>query len=147
VPEIITGAGRGGGPHVRILRYAPATPGGVVPLFEFFAYAAGFTGAVHVAVGDVDGEGRTDVITGAGAGGSPHIRALKLLMSGATVVGALDLASFFAYHPAFPGGVFVAAGDLTSGGVAQIITGAGRGGGPHTRILVHAVISSFRVFG
>ena len=113
VPEIITGAGRGGGPHVRILRYAPATPGGVVPLFEFFAYAAAFTGGVHVAVGDVDGDGRADVITGAGAGGGPHVRALKLLMSGGTVVGALDLASFFAYHPAFPGGVFVAAGDLT----------------------------------
>jgi lysophospholipase L1-like esterase len=135
VPEIITGAGRGAGPHVRILRYAPTSPGGVVPLFEFFAYAESFTGGVHVAVGDVDGDGRADIITGAGAGGGPHVRALKLLMSGGTVVGALDLASFFAYHPAFPGGVFVAAGDLTSGGVAQIITGPGRGGGPHTRIL------------
>ena len=134
VPEIIVGAGRGGGPHVRIFRYNPVAPGGVVALFDFFAYPAGFTGGVHVAAGNVDGSDRMSVITGAGAGGGPHVRAIKLLTSGGSVVGAAELASFYAYAPAFTGGVFVAAGELDGSGVAQIVTGAGPGGGPHVRI-------------
>jgi lysophospholipase L1-like esterase len=134
VPEIVTGAGRGGGPHVRVLRYTPSAPGGVGPMFDFFAYTPAFTGGVQVAVGNVDGSDRASLITGAGAGGGPHVRAIKLLTSGGTVIGTIDLASFFAYSPAFPGGVFVAGGDLSGDGRAELITGAGPGGGPHVRI-------------
>ena len=134
VPEIVTGAGRGGGPHVRVLRYAPSQPGRVVPLFDFLAYTPGFTGGVHVAVGNVDGSDRASLITGAGAGGGPHVRVIKLLTSGGAVVGTSDLASFFAYAPGFTGGVFVAAGDVTGDTVAEVLTGAGPGGGPHVRI-------------
>ena len=133
VPEIVTGAGRGGGPHVRVFRYAPASPGGVVPLFDFFAYIPAFTGGVHVAVGNVDGSDRGSVVTGPGTGGGPHVRVFKLLTSGGAVVGIADHASFFAYSPDFAGGVFVAAGDITGDGVAEIVTGAGPGGGPHVR--------------
>src|SRR5438094_888676 len=41
------------------------------------------------------------------------------------------LAQFFAYAPAFGGGVTAAAGDLTGDGFAEVITAAGPGGGPH----------------
>src|SRR5262249_57247349 len=44
------------------------------------------------------------------------------------------LARFFAYTPTFLGGVNVAAGDLNGDGKAEIVTGAGPGGGPHVRI-------------
>ena len=95
---------------------------------SFFAYDPAFAGGVSVAAGDVTGDGVADIITGAGAGGGPHVRAFSL--AGGVVT---EVASFFAYDPAFPGGVSVAAGDVTGDGVAEIITGAGPGGGPHVR--------------
>jgi uncharacterized repeat protein (TIGR01451 family) len=125
VAEIITGAGPGGGPHVRAFGLA----GGIVTeVASFFAFDPGFPGGVSVATGDVNGDGVADIIAGAGAGGAPHVRIFSL--AGGT---ATEVTNFFAYDPAFPGGVSVAAGDVTGDGVAEIITGAGPGGGPHVR--------------
>jgi hypothetical protein len=121
--DIITGAGAGGGPHVRVLSGADNSE-----IFGFFAYHPSFTGGVHVAAGDVDGDGHAEVVTGAGAGGGPHVR----ILNGTT---GAELFGFFAYHPHFSGGVFVAAENVTGDGRAEIITGAGAGGGPHVRIL------------
>ena len=56
--EIITGPGAGGGPHVRVFSLS----GTVVR--EFFAYSASFTGGVTVAAGDVNGDGKADIVTG-----------------------------------------------------------------------------------
>ena len=123
--EIVTGAGPGGGPHVLVWSLA----GGVVTsLASFYAYDPLFGGGVFVACGDVDSDGLADVITGAGPGGGPHVRAFSLAGGGVT-----EIASFFAYAPAFGGGVRVAAGDVDGDGLADIITGAGPSGGPHVR--------------
>jgi hypothetical protein len=80
-----------------------------------------------VAGGDVNGDGRADIITGAGNPGGPHVK----VFSGAD--GSL-LQSFFAYAPSFFGGVTVAAGDVNGDGFADVITGAGAGGGPHVKV-------------
>jgi hypothetical protein len=40
----------------------------------FFAYETSFRGGVHVAVGDVDGDGIDDIVTGPGLGGAPLAR-------------------------------------------------------------------------
>jgi hypothetical protein len=74
----------------------------VSELASFYAYTTAHRGGVTVAAGDVNGDGRADIITGAGPGGSPHVR----VFSGRDLS---ELASFYAYHPAFTGGVFVAA--------------------------------------
>jgi hypothetical protein len=52
-------------------------------------------------VGNLTGDGRAEIITGAGPGSGPHVRVLD----GTTGFPLLDL---FAYDPAFLGGVFVA---------------------------------------
>jgi hypothetical protein len=94
--EIITGAGESGGPHVRVFGQTPLRPIG-----EFLAYDPRFTGGVRVGVGDVNGDGRLDILTGPGPGGGPDIRGYD----GAT--GAM-LSAFLAFDPAFVGGVYVA---------------------------------------
>jgi hypothetical protein len=134
IADIITGAG--GGPHVGVFDGAT---GAVIR--EFFAYGSGFTGGVTVAAGDVDGDGIADIITGAGAGGGPHVK----VFSGAT---AAVIRSFFAYSADFRGGVYVAAGDVDGDGRADIVTGAGPGGGPHVKVFSGATGQTlFSFFG
>jgi hypothetical protein len=120
--DIVTAAGPGGGPHVQVFDGVT-----LQVIRSFFAYSPAFTGGVFVAVGDVNGDGIPDIVTGADAGGGPHVR----VFSGADLS---ELFSFYAYNPAFTGGVRVAVADLTGDGHADIITAAGPGGGPHVRV-------------
>lgn len=120
VKELITGAGEGGGPHVKIFDIAGNLKG------QFFAYEQKFRGGVNVAIGDVDGDGLVEIITGAGVGGGPHVR---IFDTSGNLKG-----QFFAYDQNFKGGVNVAVGDINGNGKSEIITGAGPGGGPHVRV-------------
>jgi len=101
-----------------------------------------FVGGVFVAAGDVTGDGYADIITGAGAGGGPHVQAFDGV-SGATVQ------SFFAFAPSFTGGVRVAAGDVTGDGKAEIIAAAGPGGSPQVSVFdgaTAALVSSMLAY-
>lgn len=169
--EIIVVPRRGAGPH--ILRFNSQgrllSPG-------FFAYSERFHGGVNLAAGDVNGDGKDEIITGAGPGGGPHVKALSkdgLLVAqilpeqafpgeqffGGVVVGAIDydndgrdefviapqsqrVADVKVYEPFsrtqiktfraygnFSGGVSM---DInTTGGGKRVLLGAGAGGGPH----------------
>jgi hypothetical protein len=118
---VITGAGAGGGPHVRSFNGLNGAP-----LASFLAYDAGFTVGVFVAAGDLNGNGQTQIITGPGMGGSPQVRVFDSKTSQL-------LNSYSAYDAKFRGGVSVAVTDPDSTGQSQIVTGAGPGGGPHVK--------------
>jgi hypothetical protein len=120
IPDIITGPGPGGGPHVRVFNgAAPAQqlPG---PIGSFFAYSVNFTGGIFVASADINRDGLADVITSADTGGGPHIR----VFSGAN--GSI-IRDFFALNPAFTGGIRIAAGDVNADGTPDIIAATGPG--------------------
>jgi hypothetical protein len=119
--DVVAAAGPGGGPHVRVF---DGRTGGLVR--EFFAFSPGFAGGVFVAAADLTGDGRAEVVVGAGAGGGPHVRVFSVA-TGAEVFG------FFAFDVGFTGGVSVAAGDVTGDSRADVIVGAGPGGGPHVK--------------
>jgi hypothetical protein len=123
IPDIITAPGPGGGPDVRVF------DGRTFALVRsFLAYTPAFRGGVSVAAGDVNGDGKADVVTGAGPGGGPHVE----VFSGRD---GTVLQSFYAYAPAFAGGVWVSAvADVTGDGLADVVTAAGPGGGPHVKV-------------
>jgi hypothetical protein len=101
---------------------------------EFFAYDPRFFGGVNVAVADLTGDGKAEIITGADIGGGPHVR----VFDGATVkddAGPREVDGFFAYEPTFTGGVRVAAGDVNKDGWPDVVLGAGVGGGPRVTVI------------
>ncbi|MEB3319418.1 MAG: alkaline phosphatase D family protein, partial [Cyanobium sp.] len=127
IKDVVVAAGPGGGPHVKVFDGASGDE-----IASFYAYDPSFRGGVNVAVGDLNKDGKAELITAAGPGGGPHVRAFAMDVSGNRLL-PRELASFYAYAPSFRGGVSVAAGDIDGDGADDIITGAGRGGGPHVR--------------
>lgn len=69
------------------------------------------------------------IITGAGPGGSSHIRAFD---ENGTVNSNPD--KLFAYGEDFHGGVYVTTGDIDADGLDEIITAPRAGGGPQVRV-------------
>ena len=123
VDDLIVGSGGEHAPEVRVF------DGATLKLVNsFLAYESEFTGGVYVAAGDVTGDGRADIVTGAGLKGGPRVN----VFDGQTYD---SVESFYAYESEFRGGVTVAVGDVDGDGRADIVTGAGPGGGPRVRVL------------
>ena len=125
--EIVTGAGPGSvyGPHVRGWNVdgGPAT---AISAVSFIAYGTNQFG-VNVACGDLDGDGISEIITGAGPGSvfGPHVRGWN--WDGTGSVQPMTGISFFAYEAYTEYGVNVACGDTDGDGIDEIITGPGPG--------------------
>jgi SpoIID/LytB domain protein len=121
--RIVTGADKGGGPHVRVL-----DKNGDSTNVELMAYDPKFSGGVRVAVCHFGEDALDSIVTAPGAGGGPHVRVFN-------AAGVAAGGGFMAYDPSFTGGLYVGCGDVdpTNPG-DEIITGPGAGGGPHVKV-------------
>lgn len=124
VPIYATGAGAGGAPQVNVYSSLDNSL-----ITSFLAFESGFSGGVSTAVADVNNDGISDLICGAGAGGGPRV----IVFDGKTNFTTV-LQDFFAFNPSFRGGVDVAGADFNVDGFADIVVSAGPGGGPEVRV-------------
>jgi len=118
--EIVVANGFGGQPIVRIFDVKGKLKS------QFVAYDLKSKAGVNVAVGDVDGDLKNEIITSPGFGAEPLIKIFDYQ-------GKLKK-QFLAYDQRFRGGVNVAVGDVSGDSLADIVTTPGYGGGPHLRI-------------
>jgi hypothetical protein len=132
--EVITGPGPGGdfGPHVRGF----GIDGSSVTGLNFLAYGTGGWG-VNAACGDIDADGRDEIITGPGPGKpfGPNVRAFDYgADQDPPAVTPVAGVNFVAYGTR-RWGVIVAAADIDGDGLDEILTGPGPGPefGPHIR--------------
>jgi hypothetical protein len=131
VDEVVTGTGIGGGPRIQVFEGKT-----FAPIFNYFAYEPAFRGGVFASVGDVDGDGKADVVSGTGVGGGPVVKVFKQTdLLAARTPEVTPVASFFAYDPLFRGGVRVDTADADGNGRLDIITAPGPGNPPDIRAL------------
>jgi hypothetical protein len=140
VDEIVTAPGRVHTPEVRVFTQL----GEELTQFRTLAYPSHFDGGVHVAVGDVDGDGRNDIVTSPGSG-SAQIKVFRNVfdsnvpLEGQDPIQNTPYRSFLAFPSDFIGGSVVDVADLGTfsdgivvddsvpDGKAEIIVGNGPG--------------------
>lgn len=108
--EIVSAAGPGGGPHLKIWKTDGKVWGG-----GWFAFDQSESGGVSVAVGDVDGDRRDEVVVGSGRGAVPRVR----VFGGR---GNLE-SSFMLGDRPLSGGLEVGLADVNGDGRAEILVG------------------------
>jgi hypothetical protein len=128
IADLVVGAGSGAQPRVMAYDGTSLSSGTPVVLANFFAFSEGFAGGVSVAILPSGSSGVPGTIAvGAGPGAGPHVRTFT--PNGVPASGPLS--SFYAFAPEFDGGVHVAAGQLNSDSIADLIVGSGTGANGH----------------
>lgn len=113
--DLVTGTAPGGGPRVAVFSGRTGDR-----LADFFAYDSSFRGGVRVGAGDLNNDGKAEVITGTGPGGAPIVRVWN-------APNFQQISSFLAYDSSFTGGIYVAGGGLQTNGRADLLVGTGAG--------------------
>ena len=128
--DIITSPANSGGPNIRAYTYSTATS-----RFElldwFMAFDANSRGGVDVSIGDVDGNGKAEIITLLRSQGGLNMRAYQYNSAGGQME-LLDSAE--AYSASFNGQIEIKATDLDGDGDSEIIAAASKSGVPNVRV-------------
>jgi hypothetical protein len=99
---------------------------------------AGFSGGVFVAAGDVNGDGRVDIITSPGQDLNSNIKVFKnrvgIASSNPDPISDNPIYSFLAFDTITRRGATVAAGDFNRDGKAEIVVGNVAGTSPLVRV-------------
>jgi hypothetical protein len=103
--DVIIGGGPGGGPRVTVFSGAQLAAGRLVAVADFFAGDTNSRGGVRVAAADLNGDGRADVVTGAGQQAGSRLTAYsgRSLVAGAPPQTLFD----FDFYSSYGGGIFV----------------------------------------
>jgi hypothetical protein len=110
--EIVAAAPTYSGPEVKV--FDPATGAAATTLYP---YGGEGVSSVAVALGDVNGDGKRDIVVSADTPSGTEVRAVDL--------DGTELADFYVLDPAVIPGASIAAGDLDGDGKAEIVLGGG----------------------
>jgi hypothetical protein len=132
-PELVAAASTPVGVQVKVID----TQSGAV-VASLFPYAAPAVAPPQVAVADVNGDGRADIIVLAQLGDGTQVKVLD--------ADGTQLDSFYVLEPGIVPGASLSAGDLNGDGKAEIVIGGGptptapspdAGNGPDQRVVVY----------
>ena len=106
---------------------------------DFFAFEDTLRNGAYVALGDLTGDGKADLIFGGGPGGGPRVRVFdgaKLLAAGSfqnlDQIPQAELADFYAADASGRGGIRLAVG--TVNGTKALLTGSGENEAAQVRV-------------
>ena len=137
--DLVVAAGFGGGPRVAFFNGTSLlTPGTPTKLFnDIFVFEQTLRNGVFVTAGDIDADGKADLIVGGGPGGGPRVEIFSgASLSSGNLTNPQVLANFFAGDVNNRGGVRVTVKDLDGDGKADLVAGSGTGAG--TRITAYS---------
>jgi hypothetical protein len=138
IDELIVSAGTGGASRISVydgktVRPQNAKPTSIMP--DFFAFEPGITNGTYIATGDINGDGRDDLIVGAGEGAGNRVKVFsgRSLLEGNTTT---YMADFFAgdLNANIGTGARVASADVDGDGREDVITTVGARGDGSVRI-------------
>ena len=124
VPEIMVARGALARPEVRVFSFNGVS---AVLVRSFNAFEQSFFGGVRLAACDLNGDGKTEIITARGLLGQPEVKTFD----GAT---GTPLGSFLAFNSSFRGGVYVACGKISGDTIPDFIAARGGLDRPEVRV-------------